>query len=88
MTELLLFASTFLSVFALGFQSLNVNNGHYTAAFFTSFLIGTANLALYKVAPNATGTQVIAYLAGGPIGIVSAMKFHHWFRSRNQKGRP
>ncbi len=39
MTELFLFLSTFLAVFAPGFQSLNVNNGHYMAAFITSFAI-------------------------------------------------
>ena len=32
MTELALFASTFVLVFALGLQSLNVNNGHRWAA--------------------------------------------------------
>jgi len=82
MTEILLFCSTFAAVFALGFQSLNVNNGHYVSAFFTSFLIGGANLALYKLAPNATGTQIAAYLSGGPIGIICAMKFHGWFRKK------
>lgn len=82
MTELFLFISTFLSVFALGFQSLNVNNGHYVAAFFTSFLIGGANLMLFKLAPNATGAEIAAYLSGGPIGIICAMRFHKWFRNR------
>ena len=37
MTSAALFASTFALVFFLGLQSLNVNNGHYRAAFFTSF---------------------------------------------------
>jgi hypothetical protein len=82
MTELMLFTSCFVAVFSLGFQSLNVNNGHYVAAFFTSFLIGGANLALFKLAPDATGIQIAAYLAGGPIGIVCAMKFHGWFRKK------
>jgi hypothetical protein len=85
MTELLLFGSTFGAVFALGFQSLNVNNGHYVAAFFTSFLISGMNLALYKMAPNATGTEIAAYLAGGPIGIICAMKFHAWLRHRKKR---
>ena len=40
MTSIALFASTFALVFFLGLQSLNVNNGHYRAAFFTSFGIG------------------------------------------------
>lgn len=73
MTELILFASVFVSVFALGVQSLNVNNGHYVAAFLTSFVIGTASLALYRYMPDPTATQITAYLLGGPLGIVSAM---------------
>ncbi len=85
MTELILFCSTFISVFALGFQSLNVNNGHYTAAFFTSFLIGASNLMLYKLAPNASGSEIAAYLSGGPFGIWCAMKFHGWYRGRARR---
>lgn len=85
MTELLLFASCFIAVFALGFQSLNVNNGHYAAAFFTSFLIGASHLALYKLAPSASGSEIAAYLAGGPLGIVCAMKFHVWFRRKKKQ---
>lgn len=86
MTELALFASTFVCVFALGVQSLNVNNGHYVSAFFTSFLIGGANLALFKLAPNASGGEIAAYLSGGPLGIVCAMKFHGWVREKMRKG--
>lgn len=44
MTALILFVSTFVAVFALGFQSLNVNQGHYRAAALTSFAIGGGNL--------------------------------------------
>ena len=84
MTELTLFLSTFFAVFALGFQSLNVNNGHYLSAFITSFAIGGANLALYKIAPQATGTEIVAYLSGGPLGILCAMKAHKWMRKRLQ----
>ena len=84
MTELLLFTSSFLCVFSLGFQSLNVNHGHYTAAFFTSFIIGASNLMLFKMVPNACASEMGAYLAGGPIGIVCAMKFHAWFRGRKK----
>ncbi len=80
MTALALFASTFALVFALGLQSLNVNGGHYRAAFLTSFAIGAANLVLFKLAPEATGIEIAAYLAGGPIGIISAMKAHPWLR--------
>src|SRR3990167_9205826 len=52
MIELALFASTFVAVFALGVQSLNVNRGHDLAAFLTSFVIGGGNLVLFKLVPG------------------------------------
>lgn len=72
----MLFASTFITVFALGFQSLNVNQGRYAAAFLTSFVIGGASLVLYRYLPDPTITQVLAYLLGGATGIVSSMYVH------------
>lgn len=79
MTALYLFGSTFVLVFALGFQSLNVNGGHYWLAFFTSFAIGAANLVLYKLAPNANTVEMAAFLLGGPFGIVASMWAHQRF---------
>lgn len=76
MTALAIFASTFAVVFLLGLQSLNVNGGHYTAAFVTSFGIGTFNLVLYKTVPDADLLQMAAFLLGGPFGIVAAMWSH------------
>lgn len=76
MSELYLFGTTFLLVFALGLQSLNVNGGHYLAAFITSFVIGGMNMVLYKLAPNASATEIVAYLLGGPLGIVASMAVH------------
>ena len=80
MTALLLLASTCALVFCLGIQSQCVNNGHYAAAFFNSLAIGSANLVLFKLAPDATGWQVAAYLAGGPFGIVASMAAYHRFK--------
>ena len=79
MIELALFASSFILVFFLGFQSLNTNGGHYAAAFFTSFAIGGSQLVLYKLVPDANLTQIIAYLSGGPLGIVAGMWVHRRF---------
>ena len=76
MTALVIFASTFILVFALGFQSLNVNNGHYRAAFLTSFAIAASNLVLFKTVPQADTMQIIAYLMAGPCAIVSSMWTH------------
>lgn len=73
MTAAALLLSTFALVFALGMQSQLVNNGHYLGAFFNSLAIGACNLVLFKLAPNAGGLEVAAYLAGGPFGIVAAM---------------
>lgn len=76
MTELILFASTYVLVFALGLQSLNVNNGHYYAAAVTSLAIGAMQMVLFKLAPDASWTEIAAFLLGGPGGIVSSMWAH------------
>ena len=76
MTELTLFASTFVLVFALGAQSLNVNNGHFVLAALTSFVIGAGQMVLYKLAPNASWSEIASYLSGGPLGITCSMKAH------------
>ena len=81
MTELALFASCFISVFALGFQSQNVNQGHYLAAFVTSFAIGGGHLLLYRLMPQANTAEIIAYLMGGPFGITASMIVHRRFMS-------
>jgi len=80
MTALTLFASTFALVFLLGVQQLNVQHGHPVAAFATSLFIGISQLALYKLAPDAGGLEIAAYLAGGPLAIVCAMRVHPWLR--------
>ena len=82
MTAAALFISTFALVFFLGLQSLNVNNGYYTAACFTSFGIGVGNLVLFKLAPDANGIEIAAFLLGGPFGIVAAMRFFRFVRDR------
>lgn len=80
---LLLLVSTFGLVFALGLQSQLVNNGHFVAAFANSLAIGTANLVLFKLAPNAGGIEVAGYLIGGPFGIVASMVFYRWLRGQH-----
>lgn len=76
MTELALFASSFAVVFALGLQSLNVNNGHYLAAIITSFCIGSMQMILFKFAPGASWTEIAAFILGGPFGITASMWAH------------
>lgn len=82
MSALLLLASTFALVFCLGLQSQLVNNQHYLAAFVNSLAIGSCNLVLFKLAPNATGLEIAAYLLGGHGGIVAAMAVYRLHRHR------
>lgn len=83
MSALILFVAAFCIVFALGFQSLNVNRGHYLAAAVTSLAIGTANLVLLKLLPaQTTWLEIAAYLGGGPLGIAASMWAHQrWMRN-------
>lgn len=87
MNAAFLLASTFCLVFCLGLQSQLVNNGHYWSAFANSLAIGTCNLVLYKLAPDASGLEVAAYLAGGPFGIVASMIFYRRMRGTRSKVR-
>jgi len=79
---LILFASTFASVFALGFQSQNVNQGHYKSAAFTSLVIGGSTIWLYKFMPGADVLGTIGYLAGGVAGILASMCAHRRYFGR------
>jgi hypothetical protein len=75
--------STFFLVFFLSLQSLVVNAGHRVAAFCNSFAIGLWQLTLYKLAPDASGLEIAAFLCGGPFGVVTAMAFFRWWKKRN-----
>ncbi len=80
---LYLFAATFASVFALGFQSQNVNQGHYFWAGVTSLVIGGSTMWLYKYMPDASVLGQFAYLAGGVAGILASMVAHRrWLGPR------
>lgn len=73
MTAVLLFAASFGVVFLLAAQSLWINNGRYVAAFCNSAAIGASQLVLFKLAPASTGTEVVAFIGGGPFAVVLAM---------------
>nr|VFK50223.1 MAG: hypothetical protein BECKTC1821D_GA0114238_109411 [Candidatus Kentron sp. TC] len=63
----------------LGIQSRNVNGGHKSLAFLTSVGIGAANLAVLKLVPGETTViDIVAYLLGGPLGIVVSILIHPW----------
>jgi hypothetical protein len=75
-STLLVFVGTFIAVFALGFQSLNVNQGHYKSAALTSFAIGGSNLFILKIVPDGGIYAMVAYLIAGPLAIVASMWVH------------
>lgn len=75
-THLTLFLSAFSTVFLLAYQQQNVIGRHYIAAFVTSFGIGGAQIFLWRLVPDANASQIVATLAGGPVGIVAAMYLH------------
>lgn len=80
MTALLVFASTFLAVFTLGLQSLNVNQGERLLASVTSLAIGSGHILLYKVMPNSGLPEYLAYYAGGVAGINASMSAHPFLK--------
>ncbi len=87
MAAIALLFGTFFLVFFLGLQSQLVNNGHRAGAFLNSLAIGGANLVLFKLAPDAAGWEIAAYLAGGPFGIVASMVFYRWLRRKRRHTR-
>lgn len=83
MTALLLFGATFVVVFALGIQQLNVTADYLVAAFVTSMFISSANLVLFKLLPGpTTALDFTAYTLGGSCGIVASMRVHPWLARR------
>lgn len=84
MTHLALFMSAFFTVFLLGFQQKNVHGEHYLAAIVTSVGIGSAQIFLWRLVPQADMGQIVATLAGGPVGIVAAMYLHPRLMLRNK----
>jgi len=85
MIHLTLFLAAFSTVFLLGFQQKNVHGEHYVAAVVTSIGIGTAQIFLWKLVPDANLGQIAATLAGGPTGIVAAMYLHPRLMQRKAK---
>lgn len=73
----LVFIAQFTQIFFVGLQQMNVHRNRQLAAFFTSLCIGTCSLAsAIIVVRNGGVAESIAYLAGGPLGIVASMKVY------------
>ena len=72
---------SFVQVFALGFQSRNVNHGNYGWAAATSFFIGLSQAAVWRriTQPGAGEVEALVYALSGSIAIVCAMSVHQRF---------
>lgn len=82
-----IFLTGFLSVFAMGFQSRNVNHGNYLWAAGTSFFIGVSSLYIWK-SVLATGlVGGLVYGLSGACAITSSMYVHERFIKRDGGGR-
>jgi ABC-type phosphate transport system permease subunit len=86
MSALLLLASTFGLVFALGLQSQFVNNGHYAGAFMNSLLISAGQLGALRIIHAQSFLEYAAYLLGGPLGIVCSIYAYRNYVRRNLDG--
>ena len=86
MTELALFLSAFVSVFALVFQQQNVIHRHFIAGAFTSLVIGAALIYQWRAIPSADISEIAATLLGGPVGFVGSLwghpKIMRWWKDR------
>jgi hypothetical protein len=81
MSLVILALVSFVQVFALGFQSRNVNHGNYGWAAATSFFIGLSQAAVWRriTGPDAGLGEALIYAVAGSIAIVSAMTIHQRF---------
>lgn len=73
MTELALFSGSFAIVFALGFQQHNIHHRRYVPAMLNATFIGMLNLLMLKLGPQASSTEMLAFIAGEPLGTLAAL---------------
>lgn len=85
LSAIAVFASTFLTVFALGVQSLNVNQRMYLAAGFTSLAISSGHLWLYKIMPHPSWLDIAGYYLGGVTGITCSIAAHPYIKAWLQR---
>jgi uncharacterized membrane protein YjjB (DUF3815 family) len=83
---LLLFVTSFGSVFLLGIQSKNVNQGRYLASVVTSFGISVGQFTFAHAAASGTLSAFFASAAGGCCGIAASIGFYQRFmeKTRNE----
>jgi hypothetical protein len=84
MNEIGLFCGSFVFVFALSLQQQNIHGGRYFLAVVNAAFIASLNLLVVKVGSQASPTEMLAFVAGQPLGTVAAM----WLGSRSQSIHP
>lgn len=87
-TLLTLALVSFIGVFAMAFQSRNINSGQYVLAALGSMFIGGSQAFIWN-AVTTEGAGVVAaavYSVSGGVGCVTAMWTHRRFVTK--EGRP
>lgn len=86
---IVIFVVGYLTVFAHGFQSRNVNHGNYGWAAATSMLIAVGNVSVWNyLAVSATIAEVATYGLSGACAITSSMWIHERFVKRHSEKMP
>lgn len=77
----IIFFTGFVSVFALGFQSRNVNHGNYLWAALTSLFVGCSSATLWThiMAHEMGLLGGVVYGVAGSLAITSSMFVHERF---------
>ena len=78
MNEIGLLGGSFVFVFALSFQQQNIIYRRYVPAIANAAFIAALNLFVVQVGSQATPTEMLAFIAGQPLGTAAAM----WLSSR------
>lgn len=85
---LTVFFAGYCSVFALGFQSRNVNHNNYGWAAGTSLFVGISQALLWKhIVADASIVSAIVYSIAGSLAIVSSMAIHERYVKRGNGKR-
>ena len=82
-----IFIAGYSTVFALGFQSRNVNTGQYFPAAMTSFVIGISQAHIWTLvtSPSAGLIEAAVYGLSGAAGITSSMAVHAKLLKRKER---
>jgi len=73
MNEIGLFCGSFVFVFALSFQQQNIHYKRYFPALINAAFIAGLNLFVVRLGSQASTTEMLAFVAGQPLGSAAAM---------------